>query len=100
MQGDALTSLTSWALIRKPKKGFLDRETNPGRGSESAESYEYFIKKNEIMPFAATLMDLRIMILSEVSQKKKNECHMITHVESKKNGTNQLIYKTETDSQT
>ena len=33
---------------------------------------EYYstIKKNEIMPFAATWMDLRIIILSKVSQTK------------------------------
>ena len=29
-------------------------------------------KKNEIMPFAATLMDLEMIILSEVSQIKTN----------------------------
>ena len=35
---------------------------------------EYYsaIKKNEIMSFAATWMDLEIIILSEVSQTEKN----------------------------
>ena len=35
---------------------------------------EYYsaIKKNEIMPFVATWMDLEIIILSEVSQIKSN----------------------------
>ena len=34
---------------------------------------EYYsaIKKNEIMPFTAILMDLEIVVLSEVSQTKK-----------------------------
>ena len=41
---------------------------------------EYYsaIKKNEIMLFAATWMDLEITILSKVSQKKKNKYHMIS----------------------
>ena len=34
-------------------------------------------KKNEIMPFAASWMQLDIIILSEVSQKKKDKYHMI-----------------------
>ena len=36
---------------------------------------EYYsaIKKNEIMPFAITWMDLEIIILSEISQRKKDK---------------------------
>ena len=63
---------------------------------------EYYsaIKMNEIMPFAATLMDLEIIILSEVRQTKTNIiwCHL--YVASKKNDTKELINKTEIDSQT
>ena len=36
------------------------------------------IKKNKIMPFAATWLDLEIIILSEVSQKEKDKYHMIS----------------------
>ena len=41
---------------------------------------EYYsaLKKNEIMPFAATWMDLEIIILSEVSQTEKDKYHMIS----------------------
>ena len=43
---------------------------------------EYYsaIRKNEIMSFAATWMDLEIIILSEVSQKEKDKYHMISLV--------------------
>ena len=43
---------------------------------------EYYsaIKKNEIMPFAATWMDLEIIVLSEVSQKEKDKYHMILFI--------------------
>ena len=39
---------------------------------------EYYsaIKKNEIMPSAATQMDLEIITLSEVNQKEKDKYHM------------------------
>ena len=57
-------------------------------------------KKNEIMPFAATWMQLEIIILSEISAKEKDQYHMISHMWNLKYGTNELIYKTETDSHT
>ena len=52
------------------------------------------------MPFEATWMGLEIIILSEVSQTKTDIILYHLHVESKKNDTNELIYKTELDSQT
>ena len=41
---------------------------------------EYYsaIIKNEIMPFAATWMQLEIILLSEGSQKEKDKYHMIS----------------------
>ena len=48
----------------------------------SIHTMKYYsaIKKNEIMPFAATWMDLKIIILSEVSQTEKDKYHMISLV--------------------
>ena len=63
---------------------------------------EYYsaIKKNEIMPFAATWMDPEIVILSEVSQTEKDKYHMISLICGiLKKGANELIYKTEIESQ-
>ena len=45
-----------------------------------AMEYYSAMKKNEIMPFAATWMQLKIVILSEVSRKKKDKYHMISLV--------------------
>ena len=43
---------------------------------------EYYsaIKKNKIMPFAATWMELETLILNEVSQKEKDKYYMISHI--------------------
>ena len=41
---------------------------------------EYYsaIKKNDIIPFIATWVELETLILSEVSQKEKDKYHMIS----------------------
>ena len=41
---------------------------------------EYYlaIKKDKLMPFAATWMKLETLILSEVNQKEKDRYHMIS----------------------
>ena len=61
---------------------------------------EYYsaIKKNEIMPFATTWVGLEIIIIRET--EKTNIIWYHLHAESKKNDTNEIIYKTEIDSQT
>ena len=76
---------------------------------------EYYlaIKKNKIMPFAATWMQYKILILSyaicsntdaiQNSHPKSERERQMPHVTYKWNlkyGTNEPIYKTETDSQT
>ena len=52
------------------------------------------VKKNEIMPFAATWMHLEILIQSEVNQI----LHGVTYMGNY--DSNQHVYGTETDSQT
>ena len=53
------------------------------------------------MTFTATWMQLEILIVREVSQKEKDKIpYDITYIWNKKYGTNEPIYKTETDSHT
>ena len=49
---------------------------------------EYYsaIKKNKIMPFVATWMDLEIVILMEVSQTEKDKYHDIAYMWNLKKG--------------
>ena len=61
---------------------------------------EYYsaIKKNKIVPFAATWVQLEVLVLSEVSQKEKDKTpYDITYMWDLKYGTDEPIYRTETD---
>ena len=58
------------------------------------------IKREEIMPLAVTWMGLQIFILGKVSQTEKDKYHMLSLICGiEKQGTNELIYKTEIESQ-
>ena len=62
------------------------------------ESYSA-IKMKEILPFATIWIDPEGIMLSEISQTEKDKYHMISFIWNLKNGTNELIYKTEIESQ-
>ena len=64
---------------------------------------EYYsaIKKNEIMPFVGTWMDLEIIILSEVNHREEETLYDIPYMWNlKRNDMNELTCKTEENSQT
>ena len=58
--------------------------------------YYIAIKNNEIMPFAATWMDLEIINLNEVSRREKDKHYMLSLICGiwKKNTVNELINET------
>ena len=47
------------------------------------------------MPFVATWLELETLILSEVSQKEKDKCHMISHISNLIYGTNETFHRKE-----
>ena len=59
------------------------------------KEYYSIIKKNEIMPFAATWIDLEIIILSEVRERQVSD-----DIKNLKKWYTELIYKIEIDLQT
>ena len=61
---------------------------------------EYYsaIKRNKIISFAATWVELETHILSELSQKEKDKYHMVSHIWNLIHVTNEPIYRKETNS--
>ena len=49
------------------------------------------MKKNEILPFAATWMDLEGIILSKISQTEKDKYSVITYMWNLKSKTKKCI---------
>ena len=63
---------------------------------------EYYsvIKRNEIGSFVEMQMDLETVIQNEVSQKKKNKYHILTHICGiQKNDTDEPVCKAEVETQ-
>ena len=56
--------------------------------------YYSTIKKNEILPFAATWLDLDIILQNEVIRKRQISYDITCTWNLKKNDINKLIYKT------
>ena len=52
------------------------------------------------MPFTATWMDIEMITVREISWAEKDKYHVICGILKKKKDSNDLIYRTETDSQT
>ena len=89
---------TVWRLLKKLKIRLLYDQAIPllgiypeknvhththTRTRAHTHTLEYYsvIKKNEIMPFAATQMDLEMIILNEVRKRKKNTIWYHLYVE-------------------
>ena len=86
-----ITALFTIAKMwKQPKRPLTDEWIRKMRYIYTVEYY-LAIKKNKIMPFAATWMELETLILSEESQKEKDRHHMISLICGVENMA-QMIY--------
>ena len=66
----------------RPKCPSTDKRIKKDGAHTHTMEYCSDIKKNEIMPLAATWMHLEIITLSAVGQKEKDKCMLSLNVES------------------
>ena len=64
-------------IWKQPKCSSIDEQIQKPWGIYTMEYY-LTIKKNEILPFVTAWTDLDGIMLSEISQPKKNKHHMIS----------------------
>ena len=70
-----------------------------GRGGIYTQMKYYSVmKKNKTIPSAAMWMKLETLILSDVSQKKEDKYHMISHIWNLIYGINETTCRKETNS--
>ena len=86
---------------RKEDIGGLSSQWDMFLHKQKAKSKWYYIvvvpviKKNKIMPFAATWIKLETLILSEVSQEEKDKYHMVSHIWNPIYSTNEPFHRKE-----
>ena len=90
-----IAALFTIAKTQKQHKCPLADEWIKKRWSIYTVEHDSTVKKKEIMPFAATWMDLEIVTLSEVN----TICGHL-HAKPEKTDTHELSFKTEIDPQT
>ena len=91
------------ALFTKHDEEATQMSTDGWTDKEVVQSHDGIVlsrEKTETAPFAATRRDLEMIKLSEVSQTRTDIIGYHLHEKIYENDTNELIYKTETDSQT
>ena len=108
IQKDTFTPVFTAALFKTARTGKQHKCQSTGEWIKKTwytYTLEYYsaIKKNELVPFIATWMDLEIVILNEVREGLilYDMPYDRTYLPNRKrNDTNELIYETETDSGT
>ena len=65
-------------IWKQPKYTSTDDQIKKLQFIYTMEYYSVIEKKNEILPFAMTWMDLVLIMLSEISQTEKDKYHMIS----------------------